>query len=182
MRTLNLALLVTLALASSAACGKSDKPHLTRTLTAATATDPAVVPIPAAVPTETAKPVPKVELQLETVANTMTFSKTELTVPAGAEVHMTFKNNATATTLPHNFVVVKPGTEAAVAAAGLKMGDAAGYLDLSDRDILANGPMVKPGASADFTFTAPEQPGKYPYICTIPGHYMMMKGVLTVTP
>ncbi|MGH7283704.1 MAG: plastocyanin/azurin family copper-binding protein, partial [Polyangiaceae bacterium] len=30
------------------------------------------------------------------------------------------------------------------------------------------------------TFTAPG-PGKYPYICTYPGHYMTMKGTLEVT-
>src|SRR5579859_3800076 len=120
MRTLNpilagLALVLTLG----TACGKSDsdKRHLTRSLTEAPATQATVSPIPnAAAPAEAAKEVPKVDLELETVGNTMTFNKTALTVPAGAEVHMTFKNNATATTLPHNFVLVKPGTEAAVAA------------------------------------------------------------------
>jgi azurin len=175
--------LVALSAVLATACNESGgKPH--RSLTSAPASITPSIPTaaPAASPSESAKPVQKVELELETVGNTMTYKQTALTVPAGAEVHMTFKNNATAATLPHNFVVVKPGTEAAVAAAGLKMGEAAGYLDLSDRDILANGPFVKPGTSADFTFTAPEQPGKYPYICTVPGHYMMMKGVLTVTP
>jgi azurin len=34
--------------------------------------------------------------------------------------------------------------------------------------------------TADVTFTAPAK-GTYPYICTFPGHYQTMKGVMTVT-
>jgi azurin len=128
-----------------------------------------------------AKPVQHVELEIASVANTMTFDKKTLTVPAGAEVHLVFKNNATMETLPHNWVLVKPGTEASVAAAGLKLGEAAGYLDVSDKDILVHTPTSKPSQSTEVTFTAPD-PGTYPYICTVPGHYMLMKGVLTVTP
>jgi azurin len=139
------------------------------------------MPIVAPQPTVAAKPAVHVELALATVANTMTFDKTALTVPAGAEVHLVLKNNATMSTLPHNWVLVKPGTEAAVAAAGLKVGDHAGYLDARDSSVLAHSPMAKPGETSEMTFTAPE-PGAYPYICTVPGHYMMMKGVLTVTP
>jgi len=41
--------------------------------------------------------------------------------------------------------------------------------------------LVEPGTSGETTFTAPAA-GTYPYICTFPGHYLMMKGVLTVTP
>ena len=85
----------------------------------------------------------------------MAFDKTKLTVPAGAEVHLTMKNNATMATLPHNWVLVKPGTEAAVAAAGLKLGEPAGYFDVRDKDVLAHTPMAKPGETAEVTFTRP---------------------------
>ena len=128
-----------------------------------------------------APPVPHVEIQMASVANTMAFDKTKLSVPTGAEVHLTMKNNATMATLPHNWVLVKPGTEASVAAAGLKLGDPAGYVDVRDKDMLVHTPLAKPGETAEVTFTAPDV-GNYPYICTFPGHYMMMKGVLTVTP
>ena len=37
------------------------------------------------------------------------------------------------------------------------------------------------GETVDVTFVAPE-PGTYPFICTMPGHYIMMKGKLIVTP
>ena len=140
-----------------------------------------VIPTAAPQPSVAEAPAVRVELQLATVANTMTFDKTSLTVPAGAEVHLVLKNNATMSTLPHNWALVRPGTEASVAAAGLKVGEKAGYLDARDSNVLVHSPMAKPGETTEFTFTAPE-PGKYPYICTVPGHYMMMKGVLTVTP
>ena len=33
---------------------------------------------------------------------------------------------------------------------------------------------------AEITFTAPAAPGSYPYICTFPGHWRIMRGVLVV--
>jgi azurin len=182
-RSLSLAIVV---LALAAGCGKGES-HSTETHASATSAPPAQPPAAA---TETAKPAeptpPKpaqhVEIQITSVANTMAFDKTKLSVPAGAEVHLTMKNNATMATLPHNWVLVKPGTEASVAASGLKLGEPAGYFDVRDKNALVHTPMAKPGETTEVTFTAPAEPGDYPYICTFPGHYMMMKGVLTVTP
>jgi azurin len=174
-------------LAAASGCSKNESDPGKGAALAASTTQASATVVPEApkvdpVPTASARPVPKVELQIASVANTMTFDKTTLTVPAGAEVHLTLKNNATMSTLPHNWVLVKTGTEASVAAAGLKLGEAAGYIDVRDHDMLANTPQAKPGESVEVTFNAPDQAGNYPYICTTPGHYMMMKGVLTVTP
>jgi azurin len=185
MRSSNIVLVVAaLALVGGAAanvgCGKASAENKAKVDQAPAAVAPAE-PKPEPKPVEAPKPVQHVELQLASQANTMTFDKTELTVPAGAEVHLVFKNNATMSTLPHNWVLVKPGTEASVAAAGLKLGDQAGYFDVRNKDALVHTPMAKPGETSEVTFTAPDA-GKYPYICTVPGHYMMMKGVLTVTP
>ena len=183
MGTLKSAFFV-LAVAATAACSKADD-NVTKGNTnqqaPAQATAAQVAP-PAPAPAEPAKPAAQhVELQISSVANTMAFDKKEMTVPTGAEVHITFKNNSTMSTLPHNWVLIKPGTEASVAASGLKMGETAGYLDVRDKNMIEHTPFAKPGETVELTFTAPE-PGTYPYICTVPGHYMMMKGVLTVTP
>ena len=163
------------ALAANFGCSKADK-ELTP---AATATAPP--PATASASAAPAKVVPHVELALQSVANTMGYDKTALTVPTGADVHLVFKNNSTMATLPHNWVLVKPGTEASVAAGGLKYGEPAGYINMSDKDMIEHTPLAKPGETSEVTFTAPA-PGTYPYICTVPGHYMLMKGVLTVTP
>jgi azurin len=111
----------------------------------------------------------------------MAYDKTTLTVPTRTTVHLTVKNNGISIGAPHNWVLVKPGTEPSVASAGLKLGEAASYVDVRDTNVLAHTSLAKPGETIDVTFTAPA-PGDYPYICTFPGHYLMMKGVLTVTP
>ena len=151
------------------------------TASAAPASTPA--PTPSAAPSaaaSSAAPAQTVEIQLASVANMMAYDKTKLSVPTGASVHLTLKNSATLDVLPHNWVLVKPGTEAKVAAAGLAKAQATGYVVPGD-DVLAYTPLTPPGKSSDVTFTVPA-PGDYPYICTYPGHYIMMKGVLTVTP
>ena len=56
------------------------------------------------------------EIEIGSVGNTMAFDKTKLTVPTGAEVHVTFKSNSTQDVLMHNWVLLMPGKEAAVAA------------------------------------------------------------------
>jgi azurin len=169
-------------LVAAAACNNKEDNRPSPTPTPAASAAPATAaPSPAPVATEAPKPAVKVELQIESVANTMTFSKAGLSAPAGSEVHLTFKNNSTMTTLPHNWVLVKPGTEANVAAAGLKMGEPAGYIDVRSFDVIAHTPMAKPGETTEVTFTAPAA-GTYPFICTVPGHYMLMKGVFTAAP
>ncbi|HEY3291667.1 MAG TPA: plastocyanin/azurin family copper-binding protein [Anaerolineae bacterium] len=39
--------------------------------------------------------------------------------------------------------------------------------------------LVKPGDTGTVTFDAPAA-GQYPFICTFPGHYVLMKGTLTI--
>jgi len=46
--------------------------------------------------------------------------------------------------------------------------------------IVANTIMLGPGEETTITFTAPSEPGDYPYLCSFPGHYATMQGVMTV--
>ncbi len=121
-----------------------------------------------------------IELKIESVAETMTYNLATMTVATGRKVHIVLKNNAKSPLMPHNWMLVKPGTEAAVALAGLNAGKDAQYIPKSD-DMIVAMPLAPPGGTAELTFTAPA-PGTYPYICTVPGHYMLMKGKLIVTP
>jgi azurin len=176
------------ALAVLFACGACDnkgsagggapKPATT-TEPAATSAAPTSAAPASAAPAQAAE-TKKVEIQIASVGNEMRFDKTALTVPAGAEVHIVLKNNSNMETMPHNWVLVKPGTEAQVALDGLNKAPDAGYV-VAGPDIYAYTPLAPPGKTVELTFTAPAA-GKYPYICTVPGHYVLMKGVLTVTP
>ena len=143
---------------------------------------PATTP-PPPVASAPEKPVvkPTAEFKIASVGNTMLYDVTTFTVSAGQPVHLVLTNHSTMMLLPHNWLLVKPGTEASVAAAGLKMGEDAGYIDSTNENVLAVSPMAAMGKTVEFTFTAPTTPGTYPYICTVPGHYLKMKGTLVVT-
>lgn len=107
----------------------------------------------------------------------MAFDKTELKVKAGQKVKLTFKNGSN---MQHNFVLVKPGTANAVATAAIGAGFSGGWFKKT-ADVLANTKMLDGGKSETIEFTAPSEPGDYPYICTYPGHPSMMKGILKVS-
>jgi len=120
------------------------------------------------------------EQAIASVGDTMAYDTTGFSVKTGTQVHIVLKNNGTTPAMTHNWVLVKPGTEAAVSTAGTNAGQAAGYVQEGDGNILAHTPLSQPGGSVEVTFTAPA-PGLYPYICTYPGHYQTMKGTLQVT-
>jgi azurin len=176
-------ILALVALLACAACdnkssgGEAPQPTATPTPAVTTAAPTPAASTSAGPSTATA---PKVEIQLASVGNEMKYDKTALTVPTGAEVHLVLKNNGTMDTMSHNWALVKPGTEPQVALDGLNKAPDAGYV-VPGPDIYAYTPLAPPGKTVEVTFTAPA-PGKYPYICTFPGHYVLMKGVLTVTP
>lgn len=180
MRTMLLAMSIAGVLASFG-CGKGGdgtSPAPSATSTSTPAAKPSAVVSASA---SAATPAPqRVELEIASVGETMTFDKTALTVPAGAQVHLVLKNNAKSPLMPHNWALVKTGTEAAVALEGLQKAPDAGFI-IPGPNVLAYTPLAKHGETTEVTFTAPAA-GKYPYICTTPGHYVMMKGLLTVTP
>lgn len=148
-----------------------------------TVTPPAPVaarpPTPAAAPAAPAPGSDTVEIKISSVKDLMKFDTAQISVKTGAKVHILFHSNATMDVLPHNWVLVNPGTEAAVALAGLQKGLEGGYIDPGP-NVLAYTALAKPGQTVETTFTAPA-PGTYSYICTCPGHYMMMHGKFIVT-
>ena len=45
---------------------------------------------------------------------------------------------------------------------------------------LMAGPMMNKSPDESLRFMAPTEPGEYPYICSFPGHWAIMKGVMVV--
>lgn len=86
--------------------------------------------------------------------------------------------------MPHNLVIVKQGSTRTVGEASFKMlndpkaGEKNYVPDLAD--VLEFIPIVNPGKGHTLHFRAPDTPGDYPYICTFPGHWMAMQGILRV--
>ena len=120
-------------------------------------------------------------LIVQAVPNQMQFAPKELRVKAGAKVRLIFENPDL---MLHNFVLLSPGAEEEVGTLADKLaaqpdGPAKGYLPESNK-ILHATPLVQPKQKAELAFTAPAAPGNYPYICTFPGHWRIMRGVLVV--
>jgi len=102
----------------------------------------------------------------------------EFTTRTGQKVTVTFKNNDFP---PHNLLFVKPGAGDEVAALAVALG-AEGFAKQFRPDsdkILWGSTMLDHGQEATINFIAPA-PGDYPYICTFPGHHILMRGVMHV--
>ena len=54
-----------------------------------------------------------------------------------------------------------------------------GFIPPSEK-ILHHTKLLDQGTSETLRFTAPTEPGVYPYLCTFPGHWILMKGEMIV--
>lgn len=110
----------------------------------------------------------------------------EFTVKPGQKVKLTLINPADSVTRqPHNVLIVKPGKKDVVGmAANAGMTDPT-FLTTKNAvpestDILFHSKLVQAGEQDTMEFTAPAEEGDYPYICTYPGHWAIMHGVMKV--
>lgn len=110
----------------------------------------------------------------------------EFTVKPGQKVKIILVNPADSVNRqPHNLLIVKPGKKDVVG-----MASNAGLSDptfLTEKnavpdseDILFHSKLIQPGQEDILEFTAPEEVGDYPYLCTYPGHWAIMNGVMKV--
>ena len=118
---------------------------------------------------------------IETLPDQMAYDRKFVAVRAGEPVELVLRNPDI---MPHNLVLVAPGAirEVGVAAEALPAKPEPGklpYVPDSDKVLQAT-PLVPPGGDFKLKFTAPSEPGEYPYVCTFPGHWLRMYGVLVV--
>ena len=119
------------------------------------------------------------EIVIRPVGDQMQYETEAFTVKAGSRVRLVMDNIATVDAMQHNVVILTPGADGnAVGMAALQAGEANQYLP-EDPAILFYTPLAKPGERVEVEFTAPEA-GSYPFICTFPGHFGLMKGIMTV--
>ena len=122
-------------------------------------------------------------VRLHTVEEEMRYDKPFFAVEAGRSVQVVLENDDL---MPHNLVITRTGKLKDVALAGADLGTTPGlegklYVPESD-DVLFSTNMVNSGQREVLTFTAPTEPGEYPYVCTFPRHWMRMYGVMVVVP
>lgn len=120
-------------------------------------------------------------IRVGTLPERMSYDQDTLALAAGKPVQFVLEN---ADLMPHNFVIVQPGALEEVGLLGESTAQQPGaierqYVPPSDKILLAS-QLVQPRGSQRLTFTAPRQPGVYPYVCTYPGHWRRMYGAMYV--
>jgi putative heme-binding domain-containing protein len=120
-------------------------------------------------------------IRLGTVTDQMLFDKERIAAKAGKPVEILFENSDI---MPHNFVVTKPGSLEAVGLLGESSATQPGalernYVPETDKILVASR-LLAPRDAQRLSFTAPSQPGVYPYVCTYPGHWRRMYGAFYV--
>ena len=124
---------------------------------------------------------PDVVIRLTVTPGEMKFDKTELTVAPGQLVEIVFSNPDA---MQHNFLLGAPGSLQVIGTAADELarspnGVAQQYVPQIPQ-ILFSSKLVEPGETLTVQFKAPAQAGQYPYVCTFPGHWRIMNGVLNV--
>jgi putative heme-binding domain-containing protein len=118
---------------------------------------------------------------IRTIHEQMLYDKSLLVVEAGKPVEIVLINEDA---MPHNLVVVTPGAVEEIGKAAEKMApepDAQGRIHVpASPKVLYATKMIDGGQEAKLSFTAPTAPGEYHYVCTFPGHWMRMQGILAV--
>lgn len=115
----------------------------------------------------------------------MQFSTKAIEVTAGDKVVLTFKHigKLPKAAMGHNFVLLKADTKVQEFALKAMQAATTEYIPVdeeSKKPILTHTKLLGGGETEVLTFTAPAEPGAYPYVCTFPGHFALMQGVLTV--
>lgn len=109
----------------------------------------------------------------------MQFDTKEIRVAPGAKIKLVFNNPDD---MMHNLVIVEPGKIDEVAQLAIDLGlqgQEKGYIPESDL-ILFHTNLLAPQSSDVIYFQAPEKPGEYGFVCTFPGHALIMRGKLLV--
>jgi putative heme-binding domain-containing protein len=125
-------------------------------------------------------------VRIECVPERMLYTVTRFTAQAGQPVKLVLTNpDAT----DHNLVIVQPGAQEEMGMAANEMArdprNASSDFLPSDKKhlILQATPLIGPTRKSKIhvlRFQAPTEPGIYPYICTFPGHWVVMTGEMLV--
>jgi azurin len=111
----------------------------------------------------------------------MKYNVSEIKVKAGESVTLTLKNvgKMPIQAMGHNLVILQKGTNVAQFATSAGNAKATGYVPVDSKAIIAATKLIGGGQSSTITFKAPTK-GTYDFICTFPGHFIVMKGKLIV--
>ena len=120
-------------------------------------------------------------VEIATVPDQLRFKQPSFRVPANTPVELRLDNPDA---IKHNLVLCAPGSLEKV---GLAVDNILADPKAIDRDwipdlpeVLHSTPMAGPRQQVVLRFLAPREPGSYPFLCTVPGHWRIMQGTMVV--
>ena len=121
-------------------------------------------------------------LTVRAIPQVLLYDKKVIVVEAGEAIEITFENPGI---MPHNLIIVTPGSMQEIGLAANRMinhpvgRDGKRFVPDSNK-VLHASRLVYPGESGTLSFVAPKTLGEYPYLCTYPGHWIQMNGIMHV--
>ena len=121
------------------------------------------------------------KVTIKTIKDQMKYDITQIDAVAGEVLEITFVNNDA---MQHNLLVIEPGSLRMVGREGEAFAKAKYAADRNYvpdmKEILHYIPILNPGEEYKLRIKLPDEPGDYPYVCTFPGHWQSMNGVIKV--
>jgi azurin len=120
-------------------------------------------------------------IRIVAVVGEMRFDISEFTVHTGEEVEIVLVNPDY---MPHNLLITIPGALESVSLKAEAMATEAdgferGFVPATP-EVLHATPLINQNETARLRFSAPGEAGSYPFVCTFPGHWRTMNGVMRV--
>lgn len=117
----------------------------------------------------------KIEVQVG-----LQFDVVRFHVKPGEKVKLIFSNSDD---MSHNLLITKPGSRLKIVNEALELGEKGPSMDYTPNStsLLWAIPVVNPNQIKTISFTAPQEAGVYPYVCTLPGHGFIMFGAMYVS-
>lgn len=145
-------------------------------LFAADSTAPAATPSKKKAAAPAAKKARSVKLFMR---DGLRFEPPRFEAKPGEELMLEIENGDT-TDMSHNFLLLKPGTREAVVTEALALaekGTARAWVP-EHPAVLLHTPLLNANGVSTLKLRVPDAPGVYPYVCTFPGHGMVMYGAI----
>jgi putative membrane-bound dehydrogenase-like protein len=144
-------------------------------------------PAESAAPTALAAPSPDaasrgaLAVTLGVISGQMKFSRETIRARPGQRVEITLNNTDD---MPHNIVIFRRGNMAdyekeLFGSLNEPNAQLRGFVPDSPNVLVASR-LLNPGESTIVSFDAPTEPGEYPFVCSFPGHWATMRGVLRI--
>lgn len=120
-------------------------------------------------------------IKLGVIPHEMKFNKISFKVKAGTEVTIDFENPDF---MQHNLVIGQKGTMKIIGKAADELARDPKAINQNYvpkiKEIIIATRLVDPEGKESIVFTAPTEPGEYPFVCTVPGHWRLMNGIMIV--